>query len=74
MRKSFAESLALALQLGFIIVIPLLVLAVSGRMLDRKYHSHPWLFLAGIGLAFILSSLMIFRKIIQIYKDLDQEQ
>jgi len=74
MKKSLVETISLSLQLGFDIVIPLLLLAILGRLLDKKFGTSPFLLLLGIIIAFITSSLLIFIKIKKIFKDLDSEK
>lgn len=74
MKKSLIETISLSLQLGFNIVIPILILAITGRLLDRKFDTSPFLLLAGIILAFIVSTVLISRKIQKIFKDLDKEK
>jgi len=74
MKKSLIETISLSLQLGFNIVIPLLVLAIIGRLLDKKFGTNPFLLLSGIVLAFIISTFLILGKIRKIFIDLDKEK
>jgi F0F1-type ATP synthase assembly protein I len=61
-RAPFLKAISLAWDLGYIIAIPLVVLAISGRLLDKKFDSSPVFLLAGIFLAMIVSGVMTFRK------------
>lgn len=61
-------ALSLAWQLGYTIAVPIVVLALVGRLLDRKFGSSPWLLLAGILLSLIVSSWLIYLKVIKILK------
>lgn len=61
----------LAWNLGWQIVVPLIVFALAGRLLDSKIGTGPWLFLAGMLLAIVTSSLLIYKKIVKILKELN---
>ncbi len=61
-RTSFLKVLSLAWELGYLIALPLVVLAVSGRLLDRKLSSSPVFLLSGIFFAVVISSILVFRK------------
>ena len=67
-------SLELFAKLSSLIGIPIVVAALLGRWLDKKYNSEPWLFLACIGVAFIVSTvgLVIITK--AEYKKLGEEK
>ena len=64
-----AEALALAWNLGYTIAIPLIVFAVGGRWLDKKLESSPWMLLAGIGVALIISGTAVYWKTIKIINE-----
>ncbi|MCX6807017.1 MAG: AtpZ/AtpI family protein [Candidatus Berkelbacteria bacterium] len=72
--KSLAETISLSFQLGYAIALPLVVLAVFGRFLDRKWLTSPLFLLVSIGLAFIISLVLIYRKIKIIIKDSEKEK
>lgn len=59
-------ALSLAWQLGYTIAIPLVVLALVGRLLDRKLGTGPWLLLAGILSSLIISSWLVYLKVAKI--------
>ncbi len=69
-QKPWVSSLSLAFQLGYTIAIPLVVLALLGRFLDKKFDTSPWLLLAGILLSLMITSWMIYIKISKIIADL----
>lgn len=50
-------------QLGFVIAIPAAGFAYLGHLLDIRYHTSPWLIVAGLALAFTISFSYIFRMI-----------
>ena len=56
----------LAWSLGFTIAIPLVILALGGRLLDKKFNTSPWLFLAGVLLSTIVSSWAVWFKVAKI--------
>jgi F0F1-type ATP synthase assembly protein I len=60
--KKYNNALNLALQLGYLISLPLVGLAGLGRFLDKKYDSSPILLLSGIFLAMLVSSILVYRK------------
>ena len=57
---------SLAMELGFIIAIPLVLFALAGRFLDKKFETSPWIFLAGICLAIVLTTYLVYRKTISV--------
>ena len=65
-QSGFWQALAFAWELGYAIAIPLVVLAVGGRFLDRWLGTSPWFLLAGIVLSVVLSSVMVTVKVARI--------
>lgn len=59
-------ALSLAWQLGYTIAIPIVVLALVGRMLDKRFGTSPWLLLAGIFVSLFVSTIAIYYKTINI--------
>lgn len=57
------RALAIAGELGYTIAIPIVLFALGGRMLDLRWGTSPWLLLAGIFLAIVVSGFVIARKI-----------
>ncbi len=62
-------SLNLAWELGYVIAIPLVCLALLGRWLDHRWGSSPVMILVGVVVAFIITSVWLSTKI----KELTQE-
>lgn len=60
--QGFFYPLALAWELGYTIAIPLVVLALGGRMLDRYFETSPAFFLAGIIASLFITSFLVYRK------------
>jgi F0F1-type ATP synthase assembly protein I len=41
---------------------PIIAALFIGRWLDKKYDSEPWIFLASVGIAFVISSVGIVKE------------
>lgn len=55
--------LPVALEIGYTIAIPIVLLALLGRFLDTRLDSSPWLLLTGILLSILVSSFLIYQKV-----------
>lgn len=60
------SALSLAWQLGYSIAIPLVALALVGRILDKKFSTSPWFILTGIFLSLIVSTFAVYYKTVKI--------
>lgn len=60
------SALSLAWQLGYSIAIPIVVFALGGRLLDKKFGTSPWLLLSGVMLSLFLSTFLVYVKTIKI--------
>jgi len=58
---------SLAMELGFLIAIPLVVLAMLGKFLDNKLETSPWLFLAGICISILITTYLVYKKTISVF-------
>ncbi|MBI4142941.1 AtpZ/AtpI family protein [Candidatus Uhrbacteria bacterium] len=67
-RSPFWQAVALAWELGYTIAIPIVLLALGGRFLDRRFGTSPWLLLLGILLSIIVSSIAITMKVRRIIR------
>jgi len=54
--------ISIAFQLGFIIALPIVVLGLGGKWLDRRMETAPLFTLAGILFAIVSTSVWIYRK------------
>jgi F0F1-type ATP synthase assembly protein I len=63
--KQFS-ALSFAWEMGYTIAVPIVVLALLGRFLDKKIGTTPWLLLFGILLSIVLSSYAIYKKTLDI--------
>lgn len=70
-RTAFWQALNIAWELGYTIAVPLVILALAGRWADAKFHTKPWLFLSGVILAILSSSLLLVRKFTRIVRDMN---
>jgi undecaprenyl pyrophosphate phosphatase UppP len=62
---------AIAVEFGFIIAIPLVVFGFLGKWLSNKYDNK--LFLAGaLVLALLISTICLYRMIFKLYKKLTE--
>lgn len=67
------QALSYAWQFGYTVAVPLVVLALLGRFLDRKLDTSPWLLLGGILLSIIISSVAVVRKALKIFRDVNKD-
>jgi hypothetical protein len=64
------SALGFAWELGYSIAIPLVLFALGGRYLDKKLGTSPWLLLGGLALAIVLTSIIVYYKVINEMKNL----
>ncbi len=69
-RSGDVSVISLAWDLGWMIAVPIVLLAFSGTMLDKKFQTSPWFLLGGIGLAFVISAVMVYGKVLRVLADL----
>ena len=62
------SALSLALNLGYTIAIPIVVLALAGRFLDKRFDTSPLFLLLGVLLSIIISTLGVYGKVKKIIK------
>lgn len=72
-KSNLWQALSLLGQLGYVIAIPLVILAIAGRFIDKKYDASPWFLIAGMLLALVISTLWVFRKTTEIMKNSTDE-
>mgnify|MGYP001618298132 CR=1 FL=1 len=60
------SAVSLAWELGYTIALPLIVLALGGRLLDKKIDTSPWMMLIGILVALIVSGTAVYWKTVKI--------
>ncbi|MFA5030895.1 MAG: AtpZ/AtpI family protein [Patescibacteria group bacterium] len=72
-KGSTFSALKLSLELGYTIAIPIVVLALVGRLLDKKFDTSPWLLITGIILSMVVSSVALVLKFNAIMKNIQEE-
>lgn len=71
--SSFWKALGIAWELGYVIAIPIVVLGVGGRFLDKYFDTSPWLFLSGVIISITLTSIGLVWKFKKLIKSIEQE-
>jgi F0F1-type ATP synthase assembly protein I len=56
------SAISLAWELGYSIAVPLVLLALGGRFLDKKLDTTPFLLIAGILISILTSSYIVYKK------------
>ncbi len=67
-------ALSFAWELGYSIVIPLVILALLGRWLDKKFNSSPLFFLFLVIVSVFLTSFIVYKKSRAILDDLEKDR
>jgi hypothetical protein len=65
---TFRKTLMFSLEFGFMIVLPLVILAFAGNWLAERYHNRAYLF-GGLILALLISTAWMYKKINDLYND-----
>jgi len=73
-KGSTFSALKLSLELGYTIAIPIVVLALAGRLLDKKFDTSPWILISGILISIIVSSIALVVKFNAIMKKMQSEE
>lgn len=63
------QALSLLGQLGYVIAVPLVILALGGRFIDKKYGTSPWFLIVGMFLALVISTFWVYKKTAEIMSD-----
>ena len=64
MKKTLLFSLNLFGQIGFGVALPLVVLGLLGRYLDKRFETNPYLTVIGIALAVVITFFFL-KKIVK---------
>jgi F0F1-type ATP synthase assembly protein I len=62
------SALGFAWELGYSIVIPIMIFALVGRILDKKMDTSPWFLLLGILISIVVTTVLVYQKTIKIIK------
>jgi len=68
------SALSLAWELGYSIAIPLVLLALLGRFIDKKFGTSPWFLLIGVIFSLIISTVLVYKKTIMIMDDSENKE
>lgn len=60
---------ALAWHIGYSIVVPLILFVVGGIFVDKNYETSPVFTLVGLGLAFLVTTLLLIRRVRRILRE-----
>ena len=72
-KKWYSQGIEVFVSVSGWIAGPIIGALFLGKWLDKKYQSEPWLFLACIGLAFLISSYGIVKITLAYIKKIEQE-
>lgn len=72
-KYGFWAAVSLAWQLGYVIALPIVVLALAGRFADRSYGTSPLFLIAGMVLAVAVTSVWMVRKAKTMLADLEDK-
>ncbi len=73
-KKDNISALPIALQFGYTMAIPIVILALVGRLLDNRFDTSPWLLLIGIVLSVVISSIGLVMKFNNILRQIENAQ
>ena len=55
------------------IVVPVIAGAFIGKWLDNRYETEPWLFLALVGFAFLISMFGLIKNVAEEYRKIEDK-
>lgn len=62
--------ISFAFDLGFAIIIPLIIFALGGRLMDKKFHTSPFFLITGILISLFFTGYAVYKKSKQFGKNL----
>lgn len=72
-RNAFS-AIGFAWELGYTIVIPLLLAAFLGRFADTYFHTKPVLFLVSIVFSVVITTILVYRKTATVLRSLEEKK
>ncbi|MDD5109837.1 MAG: AtpZ/AtpI family protein [Patescibacteria group bacterium] len=66
-------AIGFAWRLGYSIAVPLVILLLAGRLLDKKFGTSPWFLLVGLGISFVITNILMFREAFRVMRQAEQE-
>jgi F0F1-type ATP synthase assembly protein I len=70
-RSTLWQALSLAWNLGYLIAVPLVVFALLGRFLDKRFGTSPLALLAGIFISLVVTTIGVYKKTKEITGQMD---
>jgi len=67
-------AIVMFLKLSVWIAVPVIVALYLGKWLDKRYDTEPWLFLASVGLAFVVSLFGLIMNAAKEFKKLEKRK
>ncbi|MFA4834314.1 MAG: AtpZ/AtpI family protein [Patescibacteria group bacterium] len=67
-------SWALAFYSSTSIFGPILIIGGAGWWLDRVFNTRPWLLIVGVFIAFIVTNILLFKKVVALTKWIDRQR
>ena len=71
-KSPYWQAFNLAWELGYLIVIPLVIFALAGRYADHHFGTTPWLFLTGVVVAMGSTTVLLIRKFTILMHDIER--
>lgn len=71
--NAWQTALVIFFRLSVWIGAPIVVAVFLGKWLDQKYQTEPWLFLATVGVAFVVSMFGLIKETMKEFKKIDKD-
>lgn len=65
--------IAIALEMGYLVALPLVIFAVAGAFLDRVFNTKPLILLISVLFAIIISTVLVYRKTKEMIDDSEKK-
>lgn len=72
--NAWQTALVIFFRLSVWIGVPIVVAVFLGKWLDQKYQTEPWLFLATVGAAFVVSMFGLIKETMKEFKKIDDHK
>lgn len=72
-KESNWSAVGFAWELGYSIVVPLVLFALGGRFLDKKLGTSPWLLLGGIVISIAITSFIVYKKVMTVINKVNRQ-
>lgn len=66
-------AIGFAWQFGYTVAVPLVLLTLGGRLLDKRFGTHPWLLITGVLLSIVISTTALMVKATKIISEMDSK-